>query len=498
VAILVLSLGLLGRTGGGAAATPLTLFCAAGLRQPVEQIVADYERELGVPVRVQYGGSNSLLSQVEAGGVGDLLLVAEEFYVDQARQKGLAREAIPVAQQRPVIAVRQGNPRQVAGLADLLRADVRVALANPEQAAIGRLTRQLLEPAGRWTDLERAVRQRGVFKPTVADLANDLKLGTVDASILWDAMVRQDPDLEAVTSAELGQGRARCMICVLASAKDPASALRFARYVTARDRGLAAFAAAGYEVAEGDLWAETPQLTFFVGLVARRALEETIQEFEQREGVRVNTVYNGCGILTAQMLASRNRRAGGFPDLYLAGDVCFLEPVRNDFQEALEISETQIALVVEKENPKGIQGLQDLTRAGVRVVMGHPQQCTIGVLTQRLLQEEGLGEQVTDRVVSQLATSAMLIPAVTTGAADVALAWNTDALAESGRLDAIRIDSPHTRGIQPLAIARASDHQELARRLVAAIARSQARFEAAGFGWRLARPASHLESGGRP
>ncbi len=32
----------------------------------------------------------------------------------------------------------------------------------------------------------------------------------------------------------------------------------------------------------------------------RPAIEETIQAFEQREGVRVIRIYNGCGILVGR------------------------------------------------------------------------------------------------------------------------------------------------------------------------------------------------------
>ena len=35
----------------------------------------------------------------------------------------------------------------------------------------------------------------------------------------------------------------------------------------------------------------------------RPAIEETVTEFEKREGVRVSRVYNGCGILATQPFA---------------------------------------------------------------------------------------------------------------------------------------------------------------------------------------------------
>ncbi len=491
--VLVVALAYLDRPDQEEAADGMMLFCAAGLRQPVEEVVAEYQREYQVPVHVQYGGSNTLLSQIEAGGVGDLYLAGEETYAEQARQKGLAHEILPIASQRPVIAVEKGNPKKIHTLDDLLRDDVRVAMTNPDQAAIGRLTRQLLEPGDVWAKLEKQVTQHGVFKPTVTDLANDLKLGSVDAAILWDATVAQYPELEAIPCEPLEPGKARIVISVLSSAKQPAAALRFARYLTAKDRGLEAFKAKGYEVVDGDRWAESPEITFFVGSVNRRAIEDTVKAFQDREGVTVNTVYNGCGILTAQMKTIRDKQSGGFPDLYMACDVYYLENVKEWFQEAAEISDNQIVMVVEKGNPKSILELKDLLRPGIRVVVGQPEQCTIGALTRRMLENEGVYEGVMKNVVSQTATSAMLVPAVTTASADVALAYDTDALAEAERIDTVRIDSEHNKAIQPFAIARSSEHKELARRLFRAIADAREKFEQAGFGWRMICPAPGFE-----
>jgi molybdenum ABC transporter molybdate-binding protein len=279
---------------------------------------------------------------------------------------------------------------------------------------------------------------------------------------------------------------------VLSSAEDPTAALRFARFLAASDRGLPRLAEAGYQVEEGDRWAEKPEMVFFVGSVNRRAIEATVKEFQQREGCTVTTVYNGCGILTAQMKTIRDQQSGGFPDLYMACDVYYLENVKDWFQEAVEVSDNQIVMVVEKGNPKGIRKLADLMRPGVRVAVGQPDQCTIGALTRRMLQKEGAYDAVMKNVVTQTATSAMLVPAVTTSSADVALAYDTDARAETVRTELVRIDSSHTTAIQPCAIAKSSQRKQLARRLYQAIAASRERFESAGFHWRLECPVPGL------
>jgi molybdate transport system substrate-binding protein len=473
-----------GRSGPATSSDPLFVYCAAGMRYPLEEIAAAYHQEYGVPVQLQYGGSNTLLGQLEVSRTGDLYLAADASYTELAHRRGLVKERLPLARMRPVIVVSQDNPKNVQGLADLIDGEVRYALGDPDATAIGKNTRSLLAASGGWEKLKQ---QAAVFKPTVNDVANAVKIGSVDAGIVWDATANQYPELTAIHDATLNQGTATIEIAVTDFARDPTAALHFARYVAAADKGLTSFATKGFETLAGDQWADHPEMIFFVGAVNRRAIDPAIREFEHREGVTVNTIYNGCGILTAQMRSMRENQQDGFPDTYMACDVYYLDTVNELFQEGINISETDIVLVVPKGNPKNIRTLGDLARRGVRVAMGQPRQCTIGVLSRRLLASEGLYETLkkNGNVVTETTSSALLVPNITTGAADVVLAYRSDTEAEKDRLTVIDIDSSLAKAIQPFSIAKTSNFKYLGRRLFATIAASREDFLAAGFNWRL-------------
>ena len=464
----------------------LVFFCAAGMRLPIEAILAEYEKECDVRVEVQYGGSNTLLSQLQVSRAADVYLAADEYYTQLAREKGLIRETIPVATMAPVIVVQPGNPKGIASIDDLLGNDTSVVLGNPGQAAIGKMTRDVLRQSGQWDALERHVTERGVFKPTVPDVANAVKIGSVDAGIVWSATAAQYPDLDVVRTPELDRGTSSITVAVTPWTAHAPTALGLARYIAGGDRGLPVFGRMGYEPADGDPWTPLPEITFFAGSVNRRAVEPIVRRFEQREGVRVNTVYNGCGILTAQMRAIRDDEGPDFPDTYIACDQYYLDTVAELFDEGVQVSDSEIVMVVAEGNPKQLRKLRDLTRPGIRVAIGQPDQCTIGVLSRRLLQDAGLYDAVlASNVVTQTATSAMLVPAVTTRAADVALAYRTDTLAEEARIDVVAVDSPLARAVQPFAVARSTEHKHLARRLLDAVRQSRTDFESAGFHWRL-------------
>ena len=227
----------------------LTVYCAAGLKKPVEAIAQAYQKEAGVEVRLQFGGSGTLLSQFRVVRQGDLFLSADEGAIADARQVDLIREVLPLAKQHPVIAVRAGNPKNIHTLTDLLRGDVKLALANPEAASISRVSQRVL--GATWTQLAA---HAAVMKPTVTEVAGDLALGTVDAAILWDAIVAQFPGTAAVEVPELSSHHENASAAVLACSRQPAAALRFARYLCAPEKGGAVFQSLGFTPAGGDAW----------------------------------------------------------------------------------------------------------------------------------------------------------------------------------------------------------------------------------------------------
>lgn len=486
--VLVSMVALLMRTDTPATVTEgkVVLFCAAGMRVPVESIRAEYERERGVRVEVQYGGSNTLLNQLQVSKIADLYLAADDTYLGIARDKGAIKETIPLATMRPVIVVQTGNPKAIHSINDLLGESISVALGNPDQAAIGKRTRDALRRSGHWQKLTTHTTENGVFKPTVPDVANSVKIGSVDAGVVWSATASQYPDLEAIRTPELDKATSMITVGVTTFSRNPALALDFARYLAGSNRGLPIFEDTGFESVDGDPWEEHPEITFFSGSVNRGALEPIIKRFEQREGVSVNTVYNGCGILTAQMKAIDNKQESGFPDTYMACDTYYLDVVQNLFEDGLRVSDTEIVIVVAEGNPKNIKSLTDLTRPGIRLAIGQPDQCTIGILTKRLLKDAGLYQTlIENNVVTQTPTSSMLVPAVTTSAADAVLAYRTDTLAENAKLDVVAIDSRLARATQPFAVSRSTKYRQLSQRLLETISNSQSDFESAGFIWRL-------------
>ena len=458
---------------------PLMFFCAASNRAVMEKIVADYTREFGREIEIQYGGSQTLLSQLEVTGTGDLYLPADDSYLNMAREMGLASEILPIAKMEVVVAVKKGNPKSIQNFDDLLRDDVKLVQANPDATAVGKVTRQMLTESGQWESLDK---NTTAYRTTVTEAANDLLVGAADAAIVYDAVLHTYPDLEYVQLPEFSAGTSLVALGVASQTRQPSAALHFARYVTARDRGLTHYAKHGFQVEKGDVWSEVPELNLFAGSMRRTAIEDTGKKYAAREGVRGNTVYNGCGILVAQM------KAGQVPDAYFACDTEFMEQVPDLFPEPTDVSQNELVIIVKKGNPKNIAGLRDLTKPGLRVGIGHEKQCAMGWVTQNTFREGGVQQEVMENVTVQTPTGDMLVNQMRAGSLDAAVVYLSNTAGSGDFLDAVRIQGLDCSvATQPYAITPDSPNALTASRLFAQICStdSQDSFMAEGFRWKL-------------
>lgn len=455
------------------------VYCAAGLKKPVEAVAEQYRTETGAEVQLQYGGTGTLLAQIRLAKKGDLFIAADDGTLADARKFDVIREVIPLARQHPVIAVRKGNPKGIKSLADLLRDGVRVALANHEAASVGKAT-----VAALGEDYAPLAAHAIVTKPTVTEIANDLKLGAVDAAIIWDSTVNTFTGLEAVEVPELSGRVENASVAVLGFAKESAAALRFARYLAAPEKGGEVFKKAGFNPVPGDTWAAKPELNLYSGGVNRPAIEGLLREFADREGAEITTVFNGCGVLCASMKAMAEARNPRFPDAYYACDLCFVPPVAKYFPEAVVLTETDIGLAVQKGNPRAIHTLADLAQPGLRVGVCNAQQSTLGFITRGLLRRVNLETNVQKNVVVQVPTADFLINQLRAGALDAAIVYRVNAAPQNAHLDYLPLDQAGAKAVQPFSVRGDSARRQLATRLLDYLRAHHSRFETAGFRWR--------------
>lgn len=179
------------KTAGGPQVT-LYVYCGAGIRPFMDQALEAYKKlQPQVRIDVGYAGSGCLLSQLAFGKRGDLYMPGEDFYIDQATERGFLVSQQPVGYFEPVLLVQKDNPKGIKTLADLAKPGIKIGLGEPDTAAIGVASEALLKKAG----LQAQVAKNVVLRAgNVPELGNSVKLKSVDVAIVWNVTAAQYPD----------------------------------------------------------------------------------------------------------------------------------------------------------------------------------------------------------------------------------------------------------------------------------------------------------------
>ena len=164
----------------------LLLYCGAGIRPPVDELVEVFEREYGIKISPDYAGSEVLLSKIKLVRRGDLYMPGDKYYVEQAAREDMVLSQRSVCYWVPTILVQKGNPKKIYGLADLLKPGIKLGLGDPDACAIGRTSKQILKKNNiTWKDIQKNL----VFQSlTVNELGMQIQATALDAVIVWDAM----------------------------------------------------------------------------------------------------------------------------------------------------------------------------------------------------------------------------------------------------------------------------------------------------------------------
>ncbi len=215
------------------------LYCGAGIRPPVSEIAEEFGRRHGITVECDYAGSEVLMSRIKLTDRGDLYMPGDVHYVELAEKEGLVTSKQTVCYFVPVIMVRKGNPKDIHTLADLAKPGIKIGLGDPEACAIGRKALKIFEKNNiPQADIDRNVAFRSV---TVNELGNHIKLDTLDAVIVWDAVAAYFPDDGEIVPIPREQNIISTVaIGTLKSTENPELAAKFVEFITS-DEGKAVF-----------------------------------------------------------------------------------------------------------------------------------------------------------------------------------------------------------------------------------------------------------------
>jgi molybdate transport system substrate-binding protein len=223
-----------------AAGETITVFAAASLTEPFRSIGTDFEAaHAGTRVELNFAGSSTLVRQITEGAPADVFASADEENMQKAVAAGeVAGSAQIFARNRLAIIVTKGNPKHVAGLADLARPGMTIALAAPAV------------PVGRYA--AEAFAKAGVGVPAASNEADvkaivtRVSLGEADAGVVYTTDVAAGGrTIEAVRIPDAHNVLARYPIATLKRAPNEAGARAFVAHVLSAS-GREALTRAGF------------------------------------------------------------------------------------------------------------------------------------------------------------------------------------------------------------------------------------------------------------
>ncbi len=226
----------------------ILVHCAAGMRKPIELCAKKFGDSMDIAVQLSYDGSNRLLGQIELTHKGDVYICGDAEYADSAKVKGLVGQMGTICWFSPVILVKKGNPKKILSMADLTKPGLKIGQGDEKSAAVGKIVPKLLSLNTVDTDLWK--KNVVLVTPTVTELGNAMKLGTVDAVIIWNSIAQGYKDVGEIIPIT------KKVVCsveavALSTSTNKNVALQFLDFLT-RPSGRKILSDAGYSVDNSD------------------------------------------------------------------------------------------------------------------------------------------------------------------------------------------------------------------------------------------------------
>ena len=132
------------------------MFAAASLTDALESVAASYQRETGQAVRLSFAGSGAVARQVQSGAPADLVILADEPWMDRLQEAGRVRPGTrrDLLTNSLVVIAGADAPQSADPLAWVSNGDRKLVIGDPESVPAGAYARTWLQGIGRWEALQ--------------------------------------------------------------------------------------------------------------------------------------------------------------------------------------------------------------------------------------------------------------------------------------------------------------------------------------------------------
>ena len=439
----------------------LTVLCGGSFRDPAEELAIAFEDETGVRVEIAFGGCEDHLPHVRAHDVGDIY-IAHTPYMEYTEDAGASLRWVRVGYISPVLVVKKGNQHGMEKIEDLATPGLKVALPNPEYSTCGKMLKDLLEKNGIWEDVEKNA--GNAFFRTHAQVATAIDVGGRDTGVIWNGVAHNWlGKFEIVPTPYEYDQVIEVGVIGLCYSEHPELVEEFLKFT--EKNGAAIFKEFGYTKSVSDSSGEDGKSLFiYSGAGLRPPVSEAAETFSREHGVDVDCNYAGSGVVLNQIQLTNKG------DLFIPGDVFYVERAESD---GLVVSKDDVCyqvpvILVKKGNPRGIEGIDDLVKPGIRLGLGNPEAIPVGRNTVKIFEENGIKmENVNKNLVFSAMTVNELGIQIKVGKIDAAIVWDGTAHQFTDSADIVKIPGA-TNVVSTVAIATltCSEDTELAQEFV--------------------------------
>jgi molybdate transport system substrate-binding protein len=175
----------------------ITVFSGSASKPAMEEAAAAFEKDTGIKVFLNFGGSGTMLSQMKVSGSGDLYVPGSPDYMEMAVKDDVVEpETISIISYLvPAILVQQGNPKNIRQLSDLAREGIEIGIGNPEAVCVGLYAYEIFEYNGLLAEIGPNIVTHAESCSKTATL---IALKSVDAILGWRVFSEWHDNIEVV------------------------------------------------------------------------------------------------------------------------------------------------------------------------------------------------------------------------------------------------------------------------------------------------------------
>lgn len=216
----------------------LMIYCGAGMQEPFEKIAAAFSEKTGCEMNVTYANAAQIQTQITQSQEGAFFIAGSADEVKPVEEYVVS--STDLVKHIPVLAVAEGNPKGIAGIADLAREDVTTVTGDAEATPIGKIAKKAFQDFGVADQVTLAA-----TTTTAPQLATVIALGEADAAIIWKENCNTE-GVEVCQTTDLDNYVKTVPAARLSFAADDPAADAFAEYLAGQE-AAGIWAEYGYE-----------------------------------------------------------------------------------------------------------------------------------------------------------------------------------------------------------------------------------------------------------